>query len=144
MEKKICKTCEKEKSLESFYSCKNCITGRQGSCKMCVFQGRTAKKKEEGKIHPFNKEFRRSDESYYNMAGTTKKDYDDMYDILAKIGYDVWGDVHQQFLDKYNLNKKYPMKYKKRKYNTDNYYLPNGEINPEGRSEKYKKPPTIQ
>jgi hypothetical protein len=116
--------------------------GRQGSCKICVVQRRTGKKREEGKIHPFNKEFRRSEESYYNMAGTTKKDYDDMYDILSKIGYDVWGDVHKQFLDKHNVNEKYPMKYKKRKYNTDNHYLPNGEINPEGRAERYKKTPT--
>jgi hypothetical protein len=40
------------------------------------------------------------------------------------------------------VNEKYPMKYKKRKYNTDNHYLPNGEINPEGRAERYKKTPT--
>ena len=116
--------------------------GRAGSCKMCIIQKRTTKKLQDGKIHPFNKEFRRSEASWYSMAGATKKDYEDMYDILSKMGYDVWGDVHKQFIDRHNVNEKYPMKYKKRKYNTDNYYLPNGEVNPESKSERYKKTPT--
>jgi hypothetical protein len=45
-------------------------------------------------------------------------------------------------VDKFNVNEKYPMKYKKRKYNTENYYLPNGEINPASKSERYKKTPS--
>jgi len=143
MEKKKCKTCEQEKTLDSFYACKNCINGRAGSCKICVVQRRTGKKREEGKIHPFNKEFRMSEESHYSMAGATKQNYEDMYDILSKIGYDVRGDVHQQFLDRHNPNEKYPMKYKKRKYNTDNYYLPDGEINPQSKSERNKKTPSV-
>ena len=93
MEKKICKTCQQEKPMESYYSCKNCIGARAGSCKMCVVQKKTTKKLEQGKIHPFNHEVRRSEASWYSMAGATKKDYEDMYDILSKMGYDVWGDV---------------------------------------------------
>ena len=116
--------------------------GRAGSCKMCVVQKKTTQKLEEGKIHPFNKEFRRSESSWYSMAGSTKQDYEDMYEILSQIGYDLEKDIHQQFLDKFNVYEKYPMKYKKRKYNTDNYYLPNGEINPVSKSERYKKTPT--
>ena len=116
--------------------------GRAGSCKMCVIQKKTTKKLEDGKIHPFNKEFRKSDAAHFSMAGATKQHYEDMYEILSQMGYDLEKDVHQQFLDRHNVNEKYPMKYKKRKYNTDNYYLPNGEVNPASKSEKYKKTPT--
>jgi hypothetical protein len=141
MEKIKCNSCEIEKDITSFYKCKECKDGVAKVCKLCRNQGRKSTKSERT-IHSFNKEFRRSDESYYNMAGTTKKDYDDMYYILSKIGYDVWGDVHKQFVDKHNVNEKYPMKYKKRKYNTENHFLPNGEVNPEAKSQKYKKTPT--
>ena len=145
MEKKICKTCFQEKPMESYYSCKNCIGARAGSCKMCVVQKKTTKKLEEGKIHPFNREFRKSESSHFSIAGATKQHYEDMYDILSKMGYDLENpekDIHQQFLDKFNVYEKSPMKYKKRKYNTDNYYLPNGEVNPASKSERYKKTPT--
>jgi hypothetical protein len=142
MNQKICKTCGVMKPLEQYYSCKNCNMGRAGSCKMCVVQKKTTQKLEQGKIHPFNKEFRRSESSWYSMAGATKQDYDDMYEILSLIGYDLEKDIHQQFLDKFNVYEKSPMKYKKRKYNTDNYYLPNGEVNPASKSERYKKTPS--
>jgi len=142
MENKICRTCGMLKSLDQYYSCKNCTDAHAGSCKICSLQRRTNQILSQGKIHPFNKEFRRSEDSHFSMAGCTKQDYEDMYDILTKMGYDVWGDVHKQFVDKFNVNEKYPMKYKKRKYNTENYYLPNGEINPVSKSERYKKTPT--
>jgi hypothetical protein len=78
------------------------------------------------------------------MAGCTKKDYMDMWSLLAKMGYDVSGDIdiHQQFLDKHNVNEKSPMKYKKRIHGFESYILPNGEVNPESKSERYKKTPT--
>jgi RecJ-like exonuclease len=141
MDKIICNSCQVEKDLTSFYKCKECRGGVGKVCKMCKNQGRKSTKSERT-VHPFNKEFRRSEESYYNMAGCTKQDYEDMYYILTKIGYDVWGDVHKQFLDKHNVNKKYPIKYKKRKYNTDTHFLPDGSINPQAASERYKKTPS--
>ena len=116
--------------------------GRAGSCKMCVVQKKTTKKLEEGKIHPFNKEFRRSETSWYSMAGCTKQDYMDMWEILGQMGYDLEKDIHQQFLDKFNVYEKYPMKYRKRKHGFESYILPNGELNPASKSERYKKTPT--
>jgi hypothetical protein len=142
MGQKICKTCGVLKPLEQYYSCKNCNMGRAGSCKMCVIQKKTTKKLEDGKIHPFNKEFRRSEISHYSMAGSTKQDYMDMWEIMAAMGYDVEKDIAQQFLDRHNVNEKYPMKYKKRKHGFESYFLPNGEINPASKSERYKKTPT--
>ena len=142
MENKICRTCGMLKSLEKFYGCKNCTDGRAGSCKICSIQKKTSKKIAEGKIHPFNKEFRRSETSWYSMAGSTKQDYMDMWEILGQMGYDLEKDIHQQFLDKFNVYEKSPMKYKKRKSGFESYILPNGEINPASKSERYKKTPS--
>jgi hypothetical protein len=142
MEQKICKTCEVSKPLNQYYSCKNCNGGLQGSCKMCILNKRVAKKRAEGKIHPFNKEFRKSEDAHFSMAGCTPRDYRDMWEILSLMGYDVWGDVHQQFLDKFNLYEKKPMKYQKRKRGFESYILPNGEVNPDSKSERYKKTPS--
>ena len=141
METKQCKICELEKPLESFYVCHKCHQGRQATCKICILEKRGKKEKP---LHPFNKEFRKSEAAHFSMAGCTKKDYEDMYDILTKIGYDVWGDVHKQFVDKHNVNEKYPMKYKKRKINTDCHYLPDGTVNPSARKSYYIKKTPIQ
>jgi hypothetical protein len=59
------------------------------------------------------------------------------------MGYDVNGDVHQQFLDKWNAGiKGKPMKYKKRNGNSANIYLPNGEKNTQHKRYKEEKNPT--
>ena len=79
------------------------------------------------------------------MAGCTKQDYMDMWEILSLMGYDLENpekDIHQQFLDKFNVYEKYPMKYRKRKHGFESYILPNGELNPASKSERYKKTPT--
>jgi hypothetical protein len=140
METKICKICEIEKPLESFYVCHKCHKGRQATCKICILEKRNKKDKP---IHQFNKEFRKSEAAHFSMAGCTKQDYMDMYELLRDMGYDVDGDVHQQFLNRHNQNEKYPMKYKKRKINTDNHYLPDGSVSPEARKSYYiKKTPS--
>jgi len=140
MEEKKCKICEMTKPLESFYVCHKCNKGRQATCKICILEKRGKKPKP---LHPFNREFRKSDKAHFSLAGCTKKDYMDMYYILSKIGYDVNKDIHKQFTDKHNEGKKYPMKYKKRKINTDCHYLPDGSVNPEARKSYYiKKTPT--
>ena len=142
MKKIKCNSCEIEKDITSFYKCKECRDGVSKVCKMCKNQGRKSTKGQTT-IHPFNKEFRKSDAAHFSMAGCTKQDYEDMYYILTKIGYDVSGDVHKQFVDKHNVNEKYPMKYKKRKINTDCHYLPDGTVNPSARKSYYiKKTPT--
>jgi hypothetical protein len=68
-----------------------------------------------------------------SIQGVSKEDYHSMYEFLRGIGYDVdGGDVHQQFLDKWNPHVKgKKMKYKKRTSSKlQNTYLPNGERNP--------------
>jgi hypothetical protein len=140
MEKKICKICEIEKTLESFYLCAKCRKGRMAICKICILDGR---KSQYDKVHKFNQEFRKDEKTHFSLAGCTPKDYMDMYEVLKGMGYDVEGDVHQQFLDRHNVNEKTPMKYKKRKTNTDSHYLPDGSVNPKARKSYYiKKTPT--
>jgi len=129
MDKIICNSCQVEKDLSSFYKCKECRDGVSKVCKICALtKRRKGKEMKEEKIHPFNKEFRRSEESYYNMAGTTPKDYKDMWEILSLMGYNVEGDIHLQFINKMNQTLLKPLKYKKKKHITS--FLPNGERNP--------------
>lgn len=136
METKICNACEIEKSLESFYRCKNCRQGRASICKVCKVQNKPSRKVKENP-HPFNQEFRRSEKHHYTLAGCTLEDYLQMYEIMKSIGYDVEkGDIAQQFLDRHNPYLKKPMKYKQRDYNTENHFLPDGSVNPLSRQKK--------
>lgn len=132
METKKCKVCEQEKPLDSFYRCGRCIQGRMSTCKLCDVQGKKVEKEE--KIHQFNLDFRRTDESYYVLAGATKKDYEMMWEILEKMGYDCHSDIHQQFLEKFNFTLKVPMKKKKKRHVTtfdvDGNYHPRDEKKP--------------
>jgi hypothetical protein len=133
MKKIKCNSCEIEKDITSFYKCKECVDGVSKVCKLCRVQG-IKSRKNETTIHPFNKEFRRSEESYYNMAGTTPKDYKDMWEILILMGYNVEGDIHLQFINKMNQTLLKPLKYKKKKHITS--FLPNGERHPNMKNKK--------
>ena len=136
MEKIKCNACDVEKDITSFYKCKECRDGISKVCKMCKVKGLKSKKN-ENKIHQFNLDFRKSEAKHYTLAGCTKDDYLEMYDIMEKMGYDFGkGDIHQQFLDRHNPKLKKPMKYKKRDYNTENHFLPDGSVNPLSRQTK--------
>jgi hypothetical protein len=131
MEKKVCRACLIEKSMESFHSCKNCRNGKLNICKICKTQGRNVDKSD--KVHPFNKTWR-SQNDIYSLRSASKEDYEKMWEILRLIGYDTTGDVHRQFLDKINLNLKRPIKYRKKNKENQPRYLFNGEVNPKTRN----------
>lgn len=136
MENYECNACGIEKQRTSFYRCQKCKDGIMKICKVCKMQGRPSQKLKE-KPHPFNQEFRRSEKHHYTLAGCTKEDYLQMYDLMRLMGYDFEkGDTHQQFLDRHNPKLKKPMKYKKRDYNTENHFLPDGSVNPLSRQTK--------
>jgi hypothetical protein len=137
MEKIICNSCEVEKDITSFYKCKDCRDGVSKVCKMCRVQGKKSTKSDRT-IHPFNIKFRQNEESFYNMAGTTPKDYQQMWEILSLMNYNLEGDIHLQFINKWNQTLLKPMKYKKKNYITS--FLPNGEPDPKRRG--IKKTPT--
>jgi hypothetical protein len=139
MEKIKCNSCEIEKDITSFYKCKECRDGVSKVCKLCKTQGRKSRKS-EATIHPFNKEFRRSEDSWWTMAGTTPKDYKDMWEILILMNYNLEEDIHLQFIKKWNQTLSKPLKYKKKKHITS--FLPNGEPHPNRRG--VKKTPTNQ
>jgi len=133
MEKIICNSCQVEKDLTSFYKCKNCKDGVSKVCKMCKNQGRLSTKG-QSTIHPFNKELKRLRESWWSMAGTTPKDYKDMWEILSLLNYNLQEDIHLQFITKWNQTLLKPLKYKKKKHITS--FLPNGKPNPNKRGIK--------
>lgn len=98
-------------------------------CKNCRLHGRKTKRY-EGKTHPFNEEFRKTEQRHYSLNGCGKNEYQHLYLIMEKLGFDVNKDIHQQFLDRHNPSLEEPMKYKKRHYAMENFYLPDGSVNP--------------
>jgi hypothetical protein len=133
MEKIICNSCEVEKDLTSFYKCKGCKDGVSKVCKMCKNQGRHSTKG-QSTTHPFNIKFRQNSDLHFSMAGTTPKDYKDMWEILSLMGYNLEKDIHHQFIDKINQTLLKPLKYKKKKHITS--FLPNGDPHPNRRGQK--------
>lgn len=129
-ETRICKACGVEKLLTQFHRCNNCLQGTVGVCKVCKSQGRTVPK--DYKVPKFNQNWSLTDDKLMRLNGVSKEDYLQMYEFLRGIGYDVDGDVHRQFLDKWNPHVKgKKMKYKKRTLAKQiNIFLPNGERNP--------------
>ena len=133
MEKIKCNSCEVEKDIKSFYKCKECRDGVSKVCKMCKVKGLKSKQS-QNKIHQFNKDFRKSDIQHYNLAGCTPNDYGLMWDILEQMGYDCYGDIHQQFLDrmkfKYDVNLKYRNKPHITTFDKDGKFTPRNKKTP--------------
>ena len=133
MEKIKCNACEVEKDITSFYKCKECRDGVSKVCKMCKVKGLKSKQS-QNKIHQFNKDFRKSDIQHYNLAGCTPNDYGLMWDILEQMGYDCYGDIHQQFLDrmkfKYDVNLKYRNKPHITTFDKDGKFTPRNKKTP--------------
>jgi hypothetical protein len=141
MEKFECNACGIVKEKSSYAKCRLCKDGIIKICKTCKLQGKRSQKI-ENKTHTFNEQFRKSETKHFSLAGCGKEDYLLMYQLLEIIGYDTSKNIHQQFLDRHNAQLEKPMDYKKRKYDTDNFILPNGEINPQYKSQRNKKTPT--
>ena len=82
----------------------------------------------------FNRMWSNFDDNFMKMKMVSKEDYMQMWEFLARCGYDITKDVAQQFVDKWNAtSKNKPMKYKKRPSNSINSYLWNGKTNFENR-----------
>lgn len=138
MEKQECKICKVEKSIESFYRCKNCLTGRLGVCKICKQKGLNIPK---DKIHPFNQMWRKPESDFFSLNRVTKKDYELMWQLLAEMGYDTSKEIHPQFMEKVNSQTNKPIKVKRKTQKNRPKWLANGEENPDMKVWK-KKPPT--
>ena len=137
-----CKICKITKPLNDFFGCKKCISGHLGVCKICKKSGKTIRG-ESGAQHKFNIKWAKRDDIFMRMSMVSKEDYRLMYEFLEGNGYYITKDIHQQFLDKWNVGLKKPMKYKKRHSNSINSYIGNGEPNPEYKKFINKKSPSI-
>lgn len=111
---KICNDCKELKPLEEFHNRSNSTDGKQCRCKKCA--NNWYKKYRELNEIPSKRKNRQFDRPV--MTVTTKEDWCLMYFVLQKIGYDIYGDIHQQFLDRTGL-KKYKEKKFKRRYNPE-------------------------
>ena len=134
--RKICKACDIEKPVTDYHKNPKMRTGRANVCKKCVALGKRIRKENVSSIEAQLK-WDRIKEEKTRLSFVSKEDYLLMYEFLRGIGYDTDGDIHQQFLDKWNPHVKGKlMKKKKRRSTSLNAYLPNGEVNPNKKTNK--------
>ena len=98
--KKICKNCKIEKDIDSFYIKRSNPDGKQSVCKICTA---TMSKEYSDKKKEIPKKKDSFNTQHLNIVGVTKNDYCAMYNFLSKIGYNVEGDIHTQFMNKWSL-----------------------------------------
>ena len=111
---KQCKICKTVKPLKDFFSCRGCLDGHLGVCKICKKSGKTLRDTLPKKQPKFNRMWSNFDDNFMKMKVVTKDDYHSMYEFLSGF-YDISQDIHQQFVDKWNATQiKKPLKYKNR------------------------------
>jgi hypothetical protein len=124
-ETKTCKTCNIDKPITEYYESKNVKSGRLNICKRCTKLKRRISDVKEPELRDTY------DKNWFRLYGVNQDQYNSMYEFLRGLGYDCKnGDIHQQFLDKWNPKITKEMKPKKRPANSDNLYLCNGDVNP--------------
>lgn len=108
MDSKVCRKCKLVKKIESFHKNRNYADGYTTWCKACATEA-AKKSYEKNKETPSG--------SRFILSNTSLEDYCEMWDFLSKIGYDIHGNIHEQFCEKHNLKKK-----KKRSVKSDNRF----------------------
>jgi hypothetical protein len=123
VETKVCKCCNIERHITFFWR----IVGekRQSRCKVC-FKNKVfiqPRLLPEDKIEKKSK-YNKSHDEIFRLEAPNAEDYKFTYKFLESCGYDITGDIHKQFCEKYNL------KYKKKNQFTEPHYLYDGSLNP--------------
>lgn len=99
LETKLCKACNKVKSLKSFHRTYGVLHAR---CKQCKLEGK--------KINRADIDRTDRSKNYFRLNNTTKEDYIHTYRLLEAMGYDLKKDIHVQFCEKHDLNPREPKK----------------------------------
>ena len=127
-ENKICKVCKVDKPITDYQKSKNLKSGRLNVCKKCSSLKRRIRDVKEPELEDTY------DKNWFRLYRVTEDDYRSMYEFLRGLGYDYKnGDIHQQFLDKWNTKIPIEMNPKKRPANSESLYLGNGDVNPDYR-----------
>lgn len=100
--KKVCRYCQKEKDIESFYKKKTSPDGHQTMCKICTTVI-TKEYKDKRKLEYVEPRKEKRDPRELNLVGTTYSDYCMMYSAMSKLGYNPEMDIHTQFCEKWGL-----------------------------------------
>jgi hypothetical protein len=123
---KKCKICNKNKSLNDFVKNKMMKSGYLNTCKLC--------RKLKLKIDRTIKNSTSRTKIFPYRIVCIKEDYASMYELLKRVGYDVdSGDIHEQFINKWNDKLDEKMVKKERDIKSFNHYLPNGDKNPDAK-----------
>lgn len=128
---KICNTCNKSLPIEMFYNNKSNRDGKMHDCKIC----RKEKIKSEKKYYPKQKLSQINLKAdFLQLKGLSKEDYIMMYKLCESMGYDPKNDsktIHEQFIEKWNIDLIRPLKVSKRNPRSITQYLYDGSINPD-------------
>jgi hypothetical protein len=99
---KLCSNCKEIKDETFFYKNKNNKKdGLQGTCKRCSYLKTKESIKKKRLLDGEPK--RKQDGKFLTLSGIKQEDYCTMYDFLSKIGFNVSGDIHLQFCEKWGL-----------------------------------------
>jgi hypothetical protein len=100
MSTKKCRLCKRIKSVDSFYKRTSYPDGRSNECKICINEYNRAYREKRKKDEVPKK---REPVSELRLNPTKPEQFCDMWDYLASAGYDVQGDIHFQFCERYGL-----------------------------------------
>jgi hypothetical protein len=94
--KKLCTRCNLEKDVTLFHRRKRATDGYQSNCKLCC--------NDIQRIRRGNLDYEgRKNTKDINLIGVKKEDYCNMYLFLSKMGYNIEGDIHSQFCEKWSI-----------------------------------------
>ena len=120
---KICRTCNLELPIDNFYRNTTYRDGRYNDCIACYSVKR---KKYLAELPKVKQQKPLQESSFLQLRGVNKEDYETMYRFFNSIGYNIEGDIHQQFIDKHGIKT-----YNQRKKRELNKYLVDGSHNTE-------------
>ena len=103
LKQKMCKACNMIKEIKSFHKNKLFRDGYDTRCKLCKQEGKTSTKKHTKK--DFQKSIKDA-ENGLKLSSVRKEDWFGAYDLLSRMGYDLSGNISEQFCTKYGLKYK--------------------------------------
>jgi hypothetical protein len=92
---KVCRACNKEKTLKAFNTNRKYIDDLEPRCKICKKNGVKIRVKKPKESDSWSR--------YFKLGNPSKEDFCVVYDFFSVIGYDLSKDIHLQFCEKYDL-----------------------------------------
>lgn len=113
---KKCIICCLDLPMDEFYYNRAAKDKKQSRCKKCV-----AKYNQNYRANRIANNTDKKRSYALKLTNVKKSDYHKMYKLLKEIGYDVGGNIHEQFCAKYDLKTKIRPKKMQNMYNASDF-----------------------